>query len=136
MGYMRISGSLRNTMGNSIRDKIDAGSGPGKVKIYAGLQPEGADVEATFQTLLAELAFQTPSALDSSDGVIVFYPLHNGEALATEEARWARICDGNDVPVFDCDVGLLGSGATMEINTTKIVIGGPIRIKQFTIMIP
>jgi hypothetical protein len=55
-------------------------------------------------------------------------------ADATGTATWARIADSTGATVFDCDVGT--SGATLNLNTTSIVAGGPIQVSSFTLTDP
>ena len=138
---IRISQNLRNLMAEAIRKMIDTGEAtgttkPGKIQIYSGIQPANPDTETTFQTLLVELILSLPCAPVPTDGALIFNEIYDGEALDTDKATWARITDGDGVAVFDCDVGTIGSGSTMELNTADIVQGGPIKIKNFTIMIP
>ena len=56
----------------------------------------------------------------------------DSSANAGGNASWGRLCDGDGNVVLDGSVGLAGSGATFQINTTTIISGAPIRIKSGT----
>ncbi|WP_051298680.1 hypothetical protein [Marinobacterium litorale] len=56
----------------------------------------------------------------------------DSSADANGTATWGRFRDGDGNNVLDVSVGLEGSGAAFTINTTEIISGGPIRIKENT----
>lgn len=129
---MKFSPALRNNRAEQIIDAIDADTNPGTIKFYTGPQPAtGAAI--TSQTLLGTLTFSKPSATATA-GVITFDEItEDSEADASGTAAWARIADGAGAFVMDVSVGATGSGATVIMNTTGIVAGGPIRITSFEI---
>lgn len=129
---MKFSPSLRNNRAQQIIDAIDTDSSPGTIKFYTGPQPAtGAAI--TTKTLLGTLTFSKPCAL-AENGVISFDAItEDSEADASGTAVWARIADGAGAFVMDVSVGAKDSGETVEMNTTGIVEGGPIRISSFDI---
>ena len=56
-------------------------------------------------------------------------------ADATGTAAWARIADSNGSSVMDIDVSATGGSGALQLNTTNIVIGGPILITSFVISV-
>ncbi|MFN3711787.1 MAG: hypothetical protein ACK4S8_14660 [Alishewanella aestuarii] len=56
----------------------------------------------------------------------------DASADASNIASWGRLKDGDGNNVLDGSVGAEGSGADFIINTTSIIAGGPIRIKEGT----
>lgn len=136
MANLRVADALRNAQLQLIADAINAGSGPGTIKIYSGSQPADADdAVGGGNTLLATLTFADPPEADITNGVLTFDSIVRDEdADATDTATWARIEDSDGNNVFDCDVGT--SGATINLNTTSIVIGGPVEITTFTLTAP
>lgn len=135
MANFRLLAAQRNAHLNAIRDAVDAGAAGGKIKIYSGTQPANADASLSGNTLLGTLTFSGTSAPNASAGVLTFSTItEDSSADATNTATWARITDSDDATVFDCDVGT--SGATINLNTTSIVAGGPIRITSFTLTYP
>jgi hypothetical protein len=132
MANLRMSQVLRNTRSDAIKTAIDLGAGPGTIKMYTGTQPATADSALSGNTLLGTLTFTDPSAGASVNGVLTFSAITQDTAAdATGTATWARIADSTGTTVFDCDVNT--SGATINLNTTSIVTGGPIQISSFTI---
>jgi hypothetical protein len=128
---LAITTALRNAHLNNIRDAIDAGAGPGVVRIYAGTRPASGGAATT---LLGTCTFSATSAADASGGVLTFNAItEDSSADATGTATWARAEDSTGTWVMDMDVGTSGSGASLILNTTSIVEGGPIRIDSGTL---
>ena len=135
MANFRIADLSRAQLAQQLQIDIDAGAGPGTIKIYDGAQPANADTAVGGQTLLAELTFGDPSAGAASAGLLTFNSIaQDASANATGTATWARIEDSNSNTVFDCDVG--ASGATINLNTVSIVIAGTVSITSFTVTVP
>jgi hypothetical protein len=131
----RVVVAQRNARLDALKTAIDAGSGAGTIKIYTGTQPANADAALSGNTLLGTLTFTDPSAPAASAGVLTFSAITQDVAAdATGTATWARIADSTGATVFDCDVGT--AGATINLNTTSIVTGGPIQISSFTVTDP
>jgi hypothetical protein len=132
---VRVVAAIRNARLDAIKTAIDAGAGAGTIKIYTGTQATNADTALGAQVLLGTLTFTDPSAAAASGGVLTFSTItQDTSADATGTATWARIQDSNGNVVFDCDVGT--SGATLNLNTTSIVAGGPIQVSSFTLTDP
>jgi hypothetical protein len=132
MANLRMTAALRNARCDAIKTAVDAGPAAGTIKIYTGTQPATADTALSGNTLLGTLTFTDPSAPAASGGVLTFSAITQDTAAdATGTATFARIADSTGATVFDCDVGT--SGATINLNTTSIVTGGPIQISSFTI---
>jgi len=137
MANMRLNTTnLRNSLGDQIKTKIDAGAGNGTIKIYTGPQPPDADGGVGGAVLLATLTFAKPSAPAAANGVLTFNAITQGDAVATGTAAWARIADSAGNTVFDCDVSASGGGGAIQLNTTAIVSGGPVAITSFTVTVP
>jgi hypothetical protein len=135
MANLRVTLALRNARLDGLKTAIDAGAGPGLIKIYSGTQPANADAALSGNTLIGTLTFTDPSAPAASGGVLTFSPIaQDVSADQTLVATWARITDSTGAQVFDCDVAQ--SGATINLNTVSIVTGGPIQISSFTITDP
>jgi hypothetical protein len=122
---------------DALRDKIDAGATGGTIKIYTTPQPANADAAIGAVTLLATLTFSATSAPNAATGITTFSAItEDSSADADGTAVWARIADSNAATIFDCDVTATGAGGTIQLNTTSIVSGGPVRITSFTVTIP
>ncbi len=100
--------SIRNGWLNDIRDAIDDAVTAGKIQLYTGSRPAtGASI--TTQTLLGTINFADPSAPNASGGILTFDAdpdLEDSDAAANGTAVWARILDGDNTFVLDCDIGL------------------------------
>lgn len=138
MANVRILEDLRNQLMQQIIDAIDAGSGPGTLKIYTGVQPASADDALSGNTLLATLTFSDPAAPSPSAGVITFDVITEDSAAdATGTATWARIQDSDGNVVFDGDCGLVSDDdALIQFPTVSFVAGGPVQISSFTLTMP
>lgn len=136
MANLRLPDDSRDEILKAIRDLIDAGSGAGKLNIYDGSQPASANTAVSDQTLLAELTLADPCAPDpSTPGELEFSAItRDEEANATGTASWARVTDSDGNVVFDCDVGT--SGASLILNTTSLVAGGPVEVTSFILRCP
>ena len=58
----------------------------------------------------------------------------DSSANATGTATWFRVVTSGGTFVIDGNVGT--SGSDLNLNTTSIVIGGPVQITSFTITAP
>lgn len=134
MANVRIAASVRNSMLTQLLNAIDAGPAAGTIKIYNGTQPANGDAALSGNTLLGTLTYSDPNGSVAS-GTLTFSAItQDAAADASGTATWARIQDSTGANVFDCDVGT--SGATINLNTVTIVVGGPIQITSGSISIP
>ena len=117
---------LRNARLNLVRDYIDAAATAGVIKIYSGTRPASSGGALSGNTLLASGTFSDPSAPNAAAGVLTFSAITYGNAVATNTATWARIEDGDGLFVSDADVGAVGSGADIIVNSVDFVSGGPV----------
>lgn len=102
----------------------------GKLRIYSGTQPATG---GTATTLLAELTANATFAPAASGSVLTLNAIaQDASADATGTATWFRLLksDGTTI-VMDGTVGT--SGADLNLNTTSIVVGGPVAVTSFTI---
>lgn len=135
MANLRIAAARRNAMLDTLNAGLNAGSGAATIKIYSGTQPANADTALSGNTLLATLTCSDPAAASPAGGVLTLSAITQDTAAdATGTASWARVADSDGNTQFDCDVGT--SGATLNLNTTSLVSGGPVSISSFTISIP
>jgi hypothetical protein len=125
---LKLSDAARNAMLDGLTATIGSGA---VLRIYTGTRPATVATAITSQVQLAELALSTPAAPAASGGVLTFSPITQDSAAdATGTASWYRIIRGSTA-IMDGDVAT--SGADLNINTTSIVVGGPIQITSFVI---
>jgi hypothetical protein len=114
---------LRNDRLDLVRDRIDADTNPGTIKIYSGTRPAtGAAI--TDQVLLTTGTFAKPSGAASVAGVFAFEAITYVNGITDGTATWARIADGAGAFVADGSVGIVGSGADVILNSVGILEDG------------
>ncbi len=126
---LAFSTAARNGMLDAITTAIGSS---GFIDIYNGARPASG---GTATTKLAHLALSATSAPAASGGVLTLNAITNdASADATGTATWFRLTTSGGTFVIDGDVST--SGADLNLNTTSIVVGGPVAISSFTITAP
>ena len=115
--------TLRTSRVTAVRDAIDAGSGPGKIRIYNGTRPATG---GTATTLLAELTCSDPCGTVTS-GVLTFSTITaDSSADNFGTATWFRIVDSAGTFVMDGTITATGGGGDGTMNSTTITAGNPV----------
>lgn len=136
MANMRLVTAVKNACLAPIKDAIDAGSGAGTIKVYTGPQPTlPSDAVGSLgtNTLLGTLTFSDPCGSISGGVLNMSAITQDSAADASGTATWARVADSAGATVKDMDVSNTGGGGTMQLNTTSIVVGGPILVTSYTV---
>lgn len=94
---------------------LEAGSGPGKLRIYSGTQPATGGGALSGNTLLVEFTLNDPA---SSAGAFSTSPAVSATAVASGTATWGRLIDSDANVVAD---GAVGSELTLS--STSITSG-------------
>lgn len=129
MASFVIATATQNALANKINDDLD----DGYIRIYTGTSP--GPNEAATGTLLATLTLPDKASNNVSNGVLTFGSIGQVNAGATGTAGYFRLVKSDGTTVYaDGDVGT--SGATLNLNTTSIVSGGPVAITAFSITVP
>ncbi len=122
---IHIATATNTARAQAVADKIDAGTGPGKLRIYGDTQATNANTAVGAQTLLLELVFNDPCATVSGS-VLTFdvSPTITDDALDTDTATWGRFLDSDNNVVLDGTIGtdITISDATLETGQTVTVI--------------
>ena len=82
--------TLRTSRATVVRDAIDAGSGPGKIRIYNGTRPATG---GTVTTLLAELTCSDPCGTVTNGVLTLSTITADSSADNSGTATWFRIVD-------------------------------------------
>jgi hypothetical protein len=125
---------MTNLAANIEADALAALVDGGYLRIYNGTQPDNADDAITTQVKLAELRFGTPAFGAAVNGMITANAITpDSSAAAPGIATWFRIfqADGS-TPVWDGNVGTIGSGADLELNSVNFSIGIEVSIGSFS----
>lgn len=135
MAVIHFANTLKDAVLAPIVTAIDAGSGAGTIKIYSGTIPANAATAITSQVLLGTLTFSDPCGTIAENALTMDAITQDSSADATGTAAWARIANSDGVTVMDINVTTTGGGGALTLNTTNIVIGGPILITSFIISV-
>jgi hypothetical protein len=128
------SDTIRNARQTVIGTNIDAGAGPGLLRLYTGPQPaRGAAI--TSETLLGTLTHSDPSVASVSAGLLTFDTITDDSSADNSGlCEWARSVTSTGVFCADWSVGDIGSGADIEMNNRDVVAGAPIEAVSWTIL--
>lgn len=135
MATVRFASTLKNNVLTPVQAAIDAGTTGGTIKIYSGTMPTTADTAITTQVLLGTLTYSKPCGTIAAGALTMSAITQDSAADATGTAAWARIADSNGSSAMDIDVSATGGSGALQLNTTNIVIGGPILITSFVISV-
>lgn len=132
MAIIKFATGLRNARADAI---TAFAGGSALLRLYSGAQPASPATAVSTQTLLAQLTCNAVFAPAATGGVLTLNAItQDSSADATGTATWFRLvkADGSTV-VMDGDVGASGGGATLTLNTTSIVTGGPVLVTSFAL---
>lgn len=135
MAVVHFSPTLKNEVLAPVAAAIDAGAGPATIKIYTGTMPTTTADAVTTQTLLGTLTFSDPCGTIATGSLTMSAITQDSSADASGTASWARLQDSTGAVVMDLNVTTTGGGGALTLNTTNIVIGGPILITSFVISV-
>lgn len=135
---IKITQVVRSEMAKQIIAAIDKNNlKKGKIKMYSGTRPTSPETDITAtEKILSEHDLSNPCATESN-GVITFAAI--GEcpaALESGTCTWARIFDTEENAVADVSVSVVGASGDLQMNTTEIVKGGPIRFTSVIWTLP
>lgn len=129
----RITTGSRNAACDAIVDRLDAGAGAGKLRVYTGTQPASAN-DAVSGTLLAEFTLSDPAFGASATGTATAAAISDTTGLAAGTAGWFRAVDSDGNGQWDGSVGT--SGQDLNLNTTTISIGVTVSVSSWTVTMP
>lgn len=134
---VRIGATVRTAMVDAVRTLIDAGSGPGKIRVYTGAQPASVATAAS-GTLLVEVPFNDPAfdAPASGSAAADVTPTVVGTAVATGTAGWFRILDSANNSLIDGSVTATGGGGDITVASTAITTGLTVTLTALSITQP
>ena len=139
MATITPSLALKTAILTAVNDALNGGTGPAIFELYTGTKPAGPDTAITTQVKLGTLTCSDPAgtvATLSGVPTLTFGTVTpDSDADATGTATWARgsSTGGATVPVIDIDITTVGGGGFGQMNTTSIVIHGPITAPSIVI---
>jgi len=127
---VKFSTAVRNARLDAITTY--AGTSP-IVRIYSGTAPADANTALSGNTVLAELACSSSLAPAASGGVLTLSTItQDSSADATGTATFYRWLKSDATTVIQQGT-VSTSGADLNLNTTSIVIGGPVSVSSWTL---
>lgn len=117
--------TTRNAIADCVVDRIDAGSGAGKLKIYT-----------SGDSLLATLTFSDPAFGAAADGVATASSITSGTATGTGTAAKFTACDSDNNVVFAGSVTATGAGGDLTLSSTAITTGDTVAVNAATYTAP
>jgi hypothetical protein len=138
---VHFSAELATKMLDQIDQQLDTGTGA-IIRLYDGTMPTHPEDGIGAAVLLGEC----PCTVVASGGVgtvsgrtLTFNPIttdavspHSG----SKTAAWARFLESDGTAHIDGNVGVVGSGAFVEMVSTTIVGGAPVAFTSGTISFP
>ena len=132
------SDELVSDFATSINSRLNAGGGPAKMKFYTGTKraKPNTDISAaitagTIKLLGTATCSATAGALNAGLRRFVFNTiLQDGAADDTGTATWASFETVGGVSVLDVDCSTVGGNGFAQMNSTNIIVGGPISVNS------
>lgn len=133
---LTLANAVRSLAADAALDSLNAGSGPGKIRVYSGARPAGPGTAVGAQTLLAEFTLADPAWAAAVNGTkdLDADPDLTTVGLAAGTATWFRALDSDNVAKIDGKVGT--SGSDLNLNTTTISVGVDVTITSGTGTMP
>lgn len=125
----RLAAGSRSAAADAVVDRVDAGSGPGTLKVYSGSQP-ATPATSPSGTLLATFTLNDPAYGSASTGVAALSvsPALSTTGVAAADAGWFRVADSDGTAVFDGACGT--SGQELNLSTVTVSVGLTITISS------
>jgi len=135
MAITRLSTATCGDCANAIKSRIDAGAGPGLIRVYDGALPATPETAITVQVLLGTLTLSDPCGT-VTDKTLNFAAIAQDIAADTNGViGFCRVTDSNGNVIVDGDAStVLGTGM-FKFNTTTVVAGGPIAMTSGSITV-
>ena len=134
MAVLKPSDELASDLMSAVNTRLNAGSGPATVKLYTGTRPDKPNTAPSGgNVLLGTLTCSDPAGSVGSRSLAFGAITQDSSSDATGTASWARFSDSDGNGVIDVDVTTVGGGGFLQMNTTSIVINGPILINSCVI---
>lgn len=142
MAIIHFATTLKTQLLEDVRAWLNAGTTGSLIKIYSGAMPYSPETAVTTQVNLGILTMMEDcgvvattgnAGVDTVTSLVLGAITYEDMALASGTATWARIIDSSGNPVMDIDVSSTAGTGALKLNTTSIIVDGPILITQFVI---
>lgn len=132
---LSVSAALASAMANQVTALVDAGAGPGTLKVYTGAKPATVATAAS-GTLLATFTLADPALAAAVAGVATadFDPDLSATVAADGDAGWFRIADSAGVAHIDGTCGT--AGEDLNFLSVTWATGGAVNLTTGTFTMP
>lgn len=127
----RISNAAASAMVTAFGDALDGGS----LELYTGSPPTNIG-DATGETLLATLTFNTPGTDDPSANVLTLDLPVDSTAIAAGTIGWGRAKKSDSTIMCDGTVTLSGGGGDFIASELVVAIDDDVSIVAMTFTLP
>jgi hypothetical protein len=135
----KVNASQRNAMCNAAVDRIDAGTGAGRIEVRTGTEPTNVG-DASSGTLLGTLTFSATAFGNASSGVATASSITSDTSADNSgDAGYFRCyqgAGGDTAAEWQGKAGNSGDSPEMTFDNKAIVAGGTIAISSFTFTVP
>lgn len=105
---------------------LDLGVANAKVLVYGTTRPP-VEGDASGGPALCEFVLSKPAGTISG-GLLELQAAAFALVMNSGSPVWARAINGNADFAFDCDAGVVGSGAEVELSTSPLYAGGRVAL--------
>lgn len=135
----KVNAAQRNAMCDAAVDRIDAGTGAGRIEVRTGAEPTNVD-DASSGTLLGTLTFSGTAFGAASSGQATAASISSDtDADASGDAGYFRCyqgAGGDTAAEWQGKAGEAADSPEMTFDNKTIVAGGTIAISSFTFTVP
>src|SRR5512139_2163788 len=127
MAVIRLATAAATAAAVAVVDRIDAGAGPGTLKIYSGAVPADGDTTPAGTLLatvtLADPAFGAASSVSTATSRAAMTDPAAVNASATGTAGCYIVEDSTGANVWSGDVTATGGGGSLTLSSTALTSG-------------
>lgn len=129
-----ITTAARNAAANAVTALVDAGSQPGRLRIYGGTMPADANTALSGNTLLADLAMTKPAFGAAAAGVATAAAITaDSSADASGTPTFFRVGSWDGATFTPTFQGSCGTAtADLILSTATIALGGVVSVSALT----
>lgn len=123
---IEISTGLNETRLQATRDYINLGAGNAFFAVYGNTRPLSInDIPGAAPLVIIQLT-KPPGVVDQ--GVLTLTQLAPGQVTTNGVATWARLFNGDDQPVLDCDCSDAAGSGELKLNNVALFEGAEVSL--------
>lgn len=134
MAVAQLSVAAQNAGVSAIVALANAGSGPGKLRIYDGTMP--APASAAAGTLCVEITLDDPAWGSPTAGAAPLSDLDPVNWSADGSVDYFRVVDSDGNLVLQGDVTVTAGTGSLKLSSITAVTGSPVDVQSLTVTLP